>query len=468
MSNYHVASTPGPVTAPPKEQRFPFDWPAFGVTPNAEPALLLWPEAGAQTGPARLRITVALDDREDKGVEAVLGESGDVVGRFDLRSADALGTYEVRLSETDAGFAQREGVRLRLSRGSAPLYLFSGTGGELPDSLRPHLYYPQPSGDRWGEFYARLCSLGSLEPFGWQEGCVLDGLIDLHAVRPELGAEAAARAHLKYFISEDGGLTYEDPRGEPCDGRLFGIEATLPFAALARLTPDHPLLSLVNAFWKERAGTHGSATDGKITTAEGMYTVAYPMALMAQARRKEGRLAASAVNELRQRRERLVHEGDIYLRFNALTGERTFKNWSRGVAWYLLGMVKTLALLSDRTDIGDLREEFGRAALWAMNLQKEGLWRCFLDDPTTQSETSGSAGIAAALALGARHGLLEAEARLAAARTLAALTSYLTPDGFLSGAAPSNKGGEALQRSPHRAIKKSAMGLTAVLIAALN
>jgi len=61
-----------------------------------------------------------------------------------------------------------------------------------------------------------------------------------------------------------------------------------------------------------------------------------------------------ALNELRQRRERLVHEGDIYLRFNALTGERTFKNWSRGVAWFLLGMVKTPGQAKNVAVAGDV------------------------------------------------------------------------------------------------------------------
>lgn len=83
-------------------------------------------------------------------------------------------------------------------------------------------------------------------------------------------------------------------------------------------------------------------------------------------------------------------------------------------------------------------------------------------------DTGGSAGIAAAFALGAREGWLETEFRQSAEQTLTGLQTWLSPDGFLGGVSQSNKGGEALQRGNYRVIYQMAMGLMAQLIAALE
>jgi unsaturated rhamnogalacturonyl hydrolase len=478
MSQYRVATTPGPVAAPPQGKRFPFGWPAFAVTPNVEPPVLRWEGTDAlPPGDARLRFTTALDDLEEKSVQATLAGSGETLGTFDLRYADALQTWEIPIPASVLPLVRAEGVALRLARGSKPLYVLCGAfGGDeeggASDGLRPHLMFPSVGVDRWSEFQDRLCSLDSLETFGWHEGCVLDGILDLRDAGANPQADVAAKRHLDHYLAKDGGLIYEGPRGEPCDGRVYSIEGTLPFAALARVYPDHPLLSLASAFWKERIAANGAALDGKIATAEGCYTVAYPMAWLAKVRKQEV-MAQMALRELRLRQDQLLAGGDLYLRHNAGTGERTYKNWARGVAWYLLGLTRTLIVLGDRPDVEDLREECRRAAQWAQIRQRNGLWNNYLDDPQARPDTAGSAGIAGALALAAKHGLLGSEAqtvaaRTLAARTLAALTPHLTPDGLLTGVAPSNKGGEPLQRAPYRVIKKTGMGLVGVLLAALK
>lgn len=84
-----------------------------------------------------------------------------------------------------------------------------------------------------------------------------------------------------------------------------------------------------------------------------------------------------------------------------------------------------------------------------------------------QPDNGGSAGIAAALALGVKAGLLSAAMREPAARAAQALSAALTPDGFLKGVAQVNKGGEALQRDDYRVISQFGMGLLAQLYAAL-
>jgi hypothetical protein len=57
---------------------------------------------------------------------------------------------------------------------------------------------------------------------------------------------------------------------------------------------------------------------------------------------------------------------------------------------------------------------------------------------------------------------------MAAVRALDGVTRNLTADGLLHGAAQSNRGGEALQRSDYRVISQMGMGLLAQLEAELK
>jgi rhamnogalacturonyl hydrolase YesR len=98
----------------------------------------------------------------------------------------------------------------------------------------------------------------------------------------------------------------------------------------------------------------------------------------------------------------------------------------------------------------------------------DGLWTCFLDQPDTGVETSGSAGIAASLALGARHGLLPERYLDIASECLHALTAYLTPDGILSGVSQHNAGGVELQLGGYRVLSQMGMGLMASLYSAIH
>ena len=98
----------------------------------------------------------------------------------------------------------------------------------------------------------------------------------------------------------------------------------------------------------------------------------------------------------------------------------------------------------------------------------DGLWSVFVDQPGLTPDTAGSAGIAAALAIGANEGWLAPSAKIAAAKTLAGLKPHLTPDGFLGGVSQANKVGEGLQRGTYRVIYQMSMGLMAQLIAALG
>jgi rhamnogalacturonyl hydrolase YesR len=191
------------------------------------------------------------------------------------------------------------------------------------------------------------------------------------------------------------------------------------------------------------------------------------MALLGRARRDEA-LERLALLQLRLRAERLF-DGREFWRVRGPEGDGTNRNWARGIAWQLLGMARTLAVLRDRADAAEIVPVFVRLADWVRGCQRpDGLWSVFVDEQDLTPDTGGSAGIAAALAIGAREGWLGADARRAAEHALDGLKVRLTPDGFLGGVSQSNKGGEGLQRGPYRSLFQMGMGLLAQLIAALG
>ncbi len=454
--------------------RAPFGWQVAGLGAGQSEIALSWPGLPPTTGDLSLRIAV-LDTREPlHRVEVRVAHSGRVVGEFEIRWAAHFQVYEISMS---AEFA-RAGVILRLVEGEKPLWIIVGGSAEtpLPDALAPHLL-PPDSTDKRAEFYARLASLASVQCFGWMEGCVLDGLSDLAFTRPNL--KPALDAHLNAYFAPTGGPFYEAYAdwpdgtrafGAPADERIYGIEATLPFAALCRAFPDHPALQIALDFWDGSADFEGVIQDGNHTSSEGAYTVGYPLAVLAKARQNEA-MARRALLQITRRHERLF-DGESVWRTRQANGAGGFefgnRNWARGVAWQLLGAARTLGELEDWLDISAALAQFRELAQWALHFQlPRGLWSVFLDETELLPDTSGSAAIAAALAMGARDGWLEAHFLEAARRTEAALDPYLTPDGFLRGASPANKGGEALQRAPYRPIYQMGMGLMAQLIAAL-
>lgn len=448
----------------PEKQRAPFGWQLATITTAEKPPLVLqWEELPQAVTPTHFRIAVGLDERDAKEIEVTLAGSGRRLGTLDVRFPAPFQVYQMKLSPADVGDIMMEGVALRLTKGS-DLEIFVA-GPDLPAALLPHLLVPGTA-TPMEEFYQRLNSLAVVQQFGWMEGCVLEGLLDLSAIPKHAAMKEKAQRHLDLFF-RDSRLVYEDPKSVPNDGRLYGIEGGLPFAALARLHPQDARLELPLAFWESRRRPTGSIQDGGHMSTEGTYTIAYPMALIARQRGDE-KLMQDALYQCRIRQARFF-DGQEFWRTYDDDGKRGNRNWARGIAWQMLGLVRTLEVARERRDIGDLILHLQKLATWTAAQQREdGLWSVIVNEPKLTTDTAGSAGIAAALALGARNGWLDASARSAAQRTLAGLEHHLTPDGFLDGVSPSNKGGLELQRSDYRAIFQMGMGLMAQLIAALE
>ncbi len=447
----------------PEKKRVPFGWTTATIAgANHPPLVLAWPDLPVDVSPTHLRFAIGLDERDEKTAEAFLPKSGRVIGVIELRFVTQFQIYQLALTPADVADLRREGVALRLTRGS-DLEIFTA-GPDAPAPLLPHLLVPG-SADAMSEFFARMNSLACVQQFGWMEGCVLDGLLDLSSLPRYSHLKDAARKHLALFF-KGGRLIYENHVTEPSDDKLYGIEGGLPFAALARLEPQNPLLDLAVKFWVSRKRPTGSIQDGGSMSSEGAYTVGYALAEIAKARRSE-ELMLLALAQVRLRQAALF-DGKEFCRTRGDDGKRGNRNWARGIAWQIVGLVRTLIVAGERGDIADLVASFRQLADWVTALQRDdGLWSVFADQPRLAPDTAGSAGIAAALAMGTRRGWLDAKAGAAAARTLAGLQKHLTPDGLLGGVSQSNKGGEGLQRGDYRSIYQMGMGLMAQLIAAL-
>ncbi len=436
--------------------------------PGAEPRWS-WPDrpepAAARAG--RLRFCVAVDFREERRIEARLARSNRLLGTFDVRYAYAFQPFELALDAAQVEAVLAEGVRLQVSPGSLPLWIFNG--GEPPEAagfFAPHLLQVESAADPRTEFLAQFASRVSLQPFGWMEGCVLDGLQDLARSGLYPQAESALEVHLGQFLLPGGRLEYQDLRSRPVADRFSGIESTLPMAVIAARRPEHPAVDRVLAFWAEHTRDGGIICDGTTATAEGSYTIGYPLAVIAVQRQRVD-LARAAVRQILARRDLLPVGRDLYLRA-PLTGDgRTFRNWARAYAWYQLGLTRVWCTLRaspwpDLPGLDEVQAEAARIAGEAVRLrQPNGLWTCFLDRPDTGIDTSGSAGIAAAFALGAREGLLDGRYLKLAREADRLLDGYLTPDGLLTGVAQHNAGGEALQAGGYRVISQMGMGLLA-------
>lgn len=447
----------------PAKMRAPFGWKTATIASNKSPLVCVWPNLARVVTPTHLRFAIALDERDEKTIEVFLPKSGRVIGPMEVRFVSQFQIHQLRLTAADVAGIRREGVGMRLTKGSDLEIL--ADGADIPAVLLPHLLVPGTV-DAMIEYFARLNSLACVQPFGWMEGCVLDGLLDLAALPQHAHLMGAAKKHLALFFKGDH-LVYENHVSAPSDGKLYGIEGGLPFAALARVAPQHPLHELALQFWQSRKRPTGAIQDGVHLSSEGSYTVGYALAEIAKARKSE-ELMQLALTQVRVRQATLF-DGKEFWRTHNDDGRRTNRNWARGIAWQILGLARTLTVAKDRSDIADLITSLRQLAAWSIALQREdGLWSVFADEPNLTPDTAGSAGIAAALAVGAKHGWLDASASAAAAKTLAGLQKHLTPDGLLGGVSQPNKGGEALQRSDYRTIYQMGMGLMAQIEAALQ
>ncbi|WP_283434094.1 glycoside hydrolase family 88 protein [Neorhodopirellula lusitana] len=485
-----AASAQSPVFPVPSDKRIPFAWPSIAIAPASDGGSthLQWLAKELPPGETiRLRLATALDSRQKLLLEVRLPGESEPLGHFDFNYAPVFQIGELTLTRGQAKRVLEEGVLITRTVGEAPFHLFgpdsrsssledsskrtsttsSSERKAIPVLLQPHLMVAGET-DRWAVYMERMEGIDTIQPFGWMEGALLDGVWDLGQVTKNEKLNEGFSSRMGLYLRGDQ-LIYEDPKSFPSDNRVCGIEDSLPFAAIARVHPEHPRIQLAIDFWKDHRRESGFAegciVDGGMCSAEGAYTVGYPL-MHIGALRNDPQLVAMALDQFRIRQKLLVDEdGGIWLRNS--NGRRSMKNWARGVTWYFLGLVRGIAEAPEGTDTRDLRSEAVRVMEHVLRHQQDnGLWRNLFDLPEQTVDTSGSAGIAAALAIGAAEGILPDRARLAAIRTKEGLSAYLTADGLLAHGTPSNRSPEA--QSNRRVIFPVGMGLTAQLLAALE
>lgn len=435
----------------------------------ASPATRLrWnPPPGETRVPMSLRIVAAVDERIPHQVNVANTATGEHYGVMEIPYACPGQVFELALTAPQAAAALRDGLSLSVREGSPPPWIV-GPGPNAPDPVLPHLCAGNTPATL-EKFLTLFCSDASIQPCDWMEVCVLDGLQDW-ADKGHRDAGQALRSHLDVFFHPETGRR-ENVRGHPCDGEPGGPESIGPFAVLASVAPGHPALRLADeGFEKHRNSALGAIGTAWIVT-ESNYNIAYPMMVMAL---KAGRpeLRERALLQLETTRRLLTASDDLYLRHNIGNGEKIFRNWSRGVAWYYLGLIRTLALLPPGERPAILIAEADRVAAWVTRHQlPDGLWPCFLKENDILPDSSGSAGIAAAIALGVRRGVVSPGFLPTAIKARGALMACMTSDGWLRGAAQSNKPETHhmdIQRSRFRVIAPWGMGLFAQLTAALG
>ncbi len=396
------------------------------------------------------------------------------LGEFDLRFSYPCQPFELQLDRSAVSSVCEGGIGLTQITGSTPTWVIAeGPTGDHDQMLTPHLLIAPASvsdADKERAMTATMQSAASQQPFGWMEGCVLDGMLAMATCADDAADwRAAAIDHLERYLGPNGDLAI-DPGG---------IESMLMLGAFTDVWPTRSVTDRLLAHTLSQKRNDGIIRGGAVT-AEGAYTVAYPLMRYAVTRDDPG-VGREAIRQLIARVDHLPVADDLYLRSHE-DGSRTFKNWSRAYAWYMLGIARTFRLLAATPDTGDwnrLRSSVSverlRGAWDDINdlvighRQPAGLWACFTDDPETGVETSGSAGIAAAIGHAGLSGLTDRDdAYRIATSTYHELVEYVTPDGLLTCVAQHNAGGESLQRNGYRVIAQYGLGLLTNLRAVIE
>lgn len=458
----------------PSSQRVPLGWKAFPVSyPDGKnPTILFFQDIKTEKAkvPVMLRITAAIDFRDEKQVKVYLPGSGITIGVFVMKYAHPFQPFEIVIDPEYLKKIAKEGIGLELTGGTDDAWFFA-PDPSMDDNLglQPHLLAGSCE-DVERSFYQNLYSMNSFSPFGWMGGCIQDALYELH-LAGDATATKTLQSHLAYYLDDEKGILFENPYTMPMDGTFNSIEDFLPFACIVPLHPDHTSIEYALRHLLRLKNEQGLIMDGRYVTTEGCYTVAYPLATIAEMR-ADADLAQTALDQLIHRIHLLTDEEVIYQR-TTQDGSKGFRNWGRAVVWQLLGIVKTLRII-ERNDFGELKgidmikHSFVQGVELAVGHRDEqGMWHAYIDHHEYGVDTSATAGIAASIAWGVKQELLDPAYLSIAGKAYQGLLDYVSPDGFLRNVSQINRGGEELQRSPYRVITQFGMGLMAQLKAAL-
>ena len=447
----------------PEGHRVAFGYDYFSLDTSADGLVLRCPDLVSDfDGDAYLRLQVAIDTREEDEIEVYLNNTDRKIGHLSIWYPTGLQLFETKL-DCDITSIKKAGIRLK-SNGTKPIFFLTSTTNN-----GSHMLLDDSKGvyeeERW---INALCSYRSVQPFGWTEGCGLDGLQELYARGKDKCALKAIQQHLDLYLVDDQNLIYVDLKSRPQDNTFGNLEAGLPFAIIGQHRPHHASLNLFIDFCKARFDTNGNFIPESLST-EGCYTLAFPLAVLGR-ELKRPELYELALLEIEQRVAQLTDEEAVYNTWTKKEGKTDIRrNWGRGFVWFLLGIVKTVEILQqDRAyretpRIVRLRETFQYYANIALSHQQPDYsWCAYLDQPETKFESSATAGLAAAFAHGHRMGWLPSFSGNQLRNIYQRLLDDLTSDGFLRSVTQRNAGSiELLQKGTYRVIAQYALGFMA-------
>ncbi len=452
----------------PEGKRVPSGWAVFKIPREGHSNGLLQFPAVASDTPVFLRLTAAIDFREEKRLTLCTGITQEPIGEWVMTFAHPYQPFEFEIPEQVLNKVQEEGIRIALSHGEDNAWFYE-VDVHAPEAFQPHLLLGDSPGSM-EDFFENLYSMNSFSPFGWMGGSVQDALLTLHLQGNEKASSTLHR-HLEQYLDEDEGIRFESPHTVPLDGGFNSLEDFLPFAAIVALYPSHPSIDRALAFILKGRDEEGVIGGHHITT-EGCYTLAYPLIAIGL-QRNEDALVQLGLEQLEVRKKLLTDNEAIYQRATR-DGQIGYRNWGRGAVWFLLGLIKSAYLLkgtpwSEEFENRNLKTAFVQlCGVMASHQDDQGMWRGYVDQPEHAVDTSATAGIAAAMVWGVNMGWLENRYMEISKKAADGLRIYLSPDGFLRGVSQINRGGEELQRSPYRVISQFGMGLFAQLIAAME
>ncbi|GIW24563.1 glycoside hydrolase family 88 protein [Meiothermus sp.] len=319
-----------------------------------------------------------------------------------------------------------------------------------------------------------LLSRAANDYLGWMIGCTTTGLCNLHQATGEASYLQALRRRLA-GVGEGFPLEGRKGRGEVVEEPGYidplnqKLESFAPVAALAYLQQVEPTLEraqLLRALGGQMLETARQGRD--FLTTEGCFTLAFPLAACATVLHEPAwwEVAWQAC----ARRWDFLYRGECVIQRAYHDGRRYMVNWARGIAWLVLGTAQTaLQLPPDHPGRAELASRLaGIAHLLLQSQRPDGLWSVFTDRPDLPVETSGSAGIAAGLALAVQAGWLGTGALQAALRCAQGLEGFLEPDGCLGGVSQHNPASEVALQTHYRIRAAWGTGLFAQLVAALQ
>ena len=233
----------------------------------------------------RFRLCVVSGQRTFQYLD-VLSADNQRIGTMDLAISASFQLIEFLIPPDKLKTVLDKGIKL-VCRGKGNPVTFFMPSAELPPAFYPHLLIPERTRSPKEAFLNQLASRSSLTNYGWQEGCVLDGLAALAATLP-------ANNRYRNALNDHLQLIFERGKAPEMDG---SIEATLCIAQLALKDPRHPEIDKALAFWQKKEDAEGGIIDGSQTAAEGSYTVGWPLAVLAKQRNRPD-LAEQSITQL--------------------------------------------------------------------------------------------------------------------------------------------------------------------------